>query len=193
MAVSFRIAVTNEKFVVRKIAQKDRELRARLEAATLEARQFLNDVLVAEAPHPKGRERQGHGVVVREPPATERFAGRLVGGLTAIDRTYTIEASLQSHSVAAYVEGGTGIYRTPEFGGPGSEWTERARGKSFAPFPGNAFGVGNPSQDPKFGQDVFAKEITVQGARPRPWVGRVYEETRDAIERIYENAVDRTI
>ncbi len=202
----YRVKITGGAFTIGRLAQADKSIRASLEVASREAKILTEGRLHDDAPNPRpADEAKGHGVEV-EVSNTERFAGRVKGGGTAVTRVYRVEVSLRSKSVAGYVEGGTGIYRSTKFGGPASEYDIHASpGRLLGPITarqgfhfvrtGTKFKGQNVGRGAQFkpGDDMFLSQVHIRGTHPDPWVEDSFDSIQPQIEQLYDRAVGGAI
>lgn len=192
----FNIVIVGDKRVASKLSGFDSDLHHRLLLADHEAAALLEGSARAHAPQPKSQtEVKGHGIF-SEVKSLFRLAGRAPGGTQFLTHeTHFVELGIRDGSVAAYVEGGTGIYARPERGGPFSPWREQitARGKALA-FPGRPidFAQGGTSGTPGF---ILRKstDVLIQGAHPHPFLAESALAVKDEVDQLYDHAVGEAV
>lgn len=184
----FDIVIVGDKRVAAKLSNFDEKLHRSLLVADHEAARILEVGARGAAPEPKSAsEVQGHGIF-SEVKSLFRLAGRAPGGKGFISReTHFVELGIRDGTVAAYVEGGTGIYARPERGGPFTPWTETIKpvgGKALA-FPGRA------QDKPNAEGMIFRKSANVHilGAHAHPFLAASAEAARPEIDALYDHTV----
>lgn len=182
MAHSFRIQVTGDTHTVRVVGDKADSIPLALRLATDEAARILESSIKDHAPEPRSNEEvQGSGISTRV-ERRYRFAGRAKGGKLATNQSFTVSAVVDSQSVAAYTEWGTGIYARPERGGPHTPWTIIAkRTKMLGPFTGPE------------GGEIWRKKVTIEGMKPNPFITEGIEAVHSEIDALYEAAVREAV
>jgi hypothetical protein len=165
VAHSFRIQVTGDTHTVRVVGDKADSIPLALRLATDEAARILESSIKDHAPEPRSNEEvQGSGISTRV-ERRYRFAGRAKGGKLATNQSFTVSAVVDSQSVAAYTEWGTGIYARPERGGPHTPWTIIAK----------------------------RKKVTIEGMKPNPFITEGIEAVHSEIDALYEAAVREAV
>lgn len=180
MADSYRIEIVGDRRVERGLRDVEGELHLRLLEASHEAATLAEESTRANAPSPKsGTQPQGFGIFSRV-VTTQRLAGSAKGGVPIFDRNYEVRLGIHDGTVAAYVEAGTGIFATPERGGPFRPYVVKAHGKALAPF------------DTPEGE-IFRKSARIPGTHPHPFLAESALEVEDEIEALYEHAVSESV
>jgi hypothetical protein len=192
-----RITIRGDEHVVRVVGKKAQDIPLALRLASEAAAEKVKEGVVDYAPNPHNRgphgrsEQQGAGITTSV-DRLFRFAGRAKGGLLATNQTFIVKVNVKDPSVAAFTEWGTGIYAQHERGGAHTPWVIDAAKygkKALGPLKGPG---GIPLLNAK-GNRLFAKKVTIPGAKATPFIADGVESVHQEVDEIYNAAIDEVI
>lgn len=147
-------------------------LRAELQEASEAAADVVEALVRKNAPIDAGQGHPNSSKLGVEDVTTRVTSPRRFSGNVAVS-TYRVEIVMRG--LAAWIEGGTGIYASPRRGGPFTPWTV----------------YGNIHFKTEQGEDVFARSATIRGARPMPYLDDAVRQSFAPVNALYEAAVGR--